>query len=65
MYRQYQNPYTLEDRLAKLQADYEANPQNYDEESYYETIAELKDEINFAWQDDEYDSDYCDSDFDY
>lgn len=59
MYRQYENPYTLTEELHKLEAEYqEAIQENADEEkiiSFAESIAELKDRINFAWQDDEFD----------
>lgn len=50
IYRQYEDPYKLEqelERLKKLQAD---DPYNDD---IAIEIAELKDRINFAWQDDE------------
>ena len=49
-YRQYEDPYKLEqelEQLKKLQAD---DPYNDD---IAIKIAELKDRINFAWQDDE------------
>lgn len=50
IYRQYEDPYKLEqelERLKKLQVD---DPYNDD---IAIEIAELKDRINFAWQDDE------------
>lgn len=50
MYRRYEDPYKLEEQLAELHAD---NPDNID---LAIEIAELKDRINFAWQDDEYDA---------
>lgn len=59
MYRQYENPYTLEEELQELEAEYqEAIQNNADDDeimSLAESIAELKDRINFAWQDDEFD----------
>lgn len=59
MYRQYENPYSLENQLEELKAEYqEAIQNNADDEtiiSLAESIAELKDRINFAWQDDEFD----------
>lgn len=55
MYRQYEDPYKLEQRLAEVQEAYAQNP---DDEYYAEEIAELKERINFAWQDDEYECDY-------
>lgn len=58
MYRQYENPQTLEKRLTDLQAEYSRLlkcgqldiEQQYD---YEMEIADLKDRINYAWQDDE------------
>lgn len=59
MYRQYENPHTLEERLKKLQSrraaliltpETEAELMDLDIE-----IHELKERINFAWQDDEAD----------
>lgn len=50
VYRQYEDPYKLEqelEQLKKLQVD---DPYNDD---IAIEIAELKDRINFAWQDDE------------
>lgn len=59
MYRQYENPYRLENQLEELKAEYqEAIQNNADDEtiiSLAESIAELKNRINFAWQDDELD----------
>jgi len=58
MYRDYENPYSLEDRLAELEAIKKrlADENKFDErfESLQEDIEELKDRINHAWQDDEY-----------
>ena len=60
MYRQYENPYDLENQLDELKKEYEkAIEENADEDTLInlaENIAELKERINFAWQDDEYDS---------
>lgn len=55
MYRSYENPYELSKALEEAQAELAKNPES---ESLSETVAELKDRLNFAWQDDEYDSDY-------
>ena len=56
MYRQYENPYKLEEQLEELKAEYnKAIEENADEQTLIEIacdIAELKDRINFAWQDD-------------
>lgn len=57
MYRSYENPYNLEQQLKELEAEYNSIPFNSDNEdrliSLGESIAELKERINFAWQDDE------------
>lgn len=56
MYRQYENPRTLEERLEYAKRRLAKNP--YDEDLVLE-VEELKERINFAWQDDEYDEDYA------
>lgn len=57
MYRQYENPYALEERLKELKEEYRiAIAENADEERLIDIacdIAELEERINFAWQDDE------------
>lgn len=57
MYRQYEDPYRLEQWLAKVEAEYEeAVAEGDDEDRIYDLYCEmesLKDRINFAWQDDE------------
>ena len=54
MYRQYENPRSLEAQLAELK-QHRANATNEDEiMSLDESIAELTDRINYAWQDEEY-----------
>lgn len=59
MYRQYENPHTLEERLNKVNEQI-ANCTNEGELEYlYEEQADLQERINFAWQDDEYDEDYA------
>ena len=55
MYRQYENPHTLEAQLTEAKQRLAENP--YDEDLVNE-VAELNERINFAWQDDEYDCDY-------
>ena len=59
MYRQYENPYTLEKQLEELEAELQkAYALGTDMEDLIDLqidIAELKERINFAWQDDEYD----------
>lgn len=69
MYRTYRNPYTLEDRLREARKAYaQAVEDGADEDTLIDMacdINELEQEVNFAWQDDEYDSDYCSGEFDY
>ena len=67
MYRNYENPYELNKYLCELEAEYQTAIEN-DED--VETLIDLqidievlKDRINFAWQDQEYDEmnrDYAD-----
>lgn len=59
MYRQYEDPGKLEDQLKELQARYAAETDEDVLIDLAQEIEELKDRINFAWQDDEYDSE-CD-----
>ena len=56
MYRQHENPHTLELQLESILVrckEYGTSP--YD----YEKIMELEERINFAYQDEEYDELYC------
>jgi len=59
MYRQYEDPFALQERLDHLQGMLEwAKRENYDEDYLIDLqmeIYEVKDRINFAWQDIEYD----------
>ena len=59
MYRQYENPHKLEDRLKELQSRRAALPLTPETEAELMDldieIHELKERINFAWQDDEAD----------
>lgn len=60
MYRDYENPWKLEESLNDF---LESHPKEEWDEYDYETYYELKDRINFAWQDQEYDEmnrDYAD-----
>ena len=59
MYRQYEDPWKLEEQLQELEARYAENEEDVD---LYLEIYELKDRINFAWQDNEYDCDSYDYD---
>lgn len=67
MFRQYEDPYALEERLEKAEAKLEelkalaTEDDTYDDayiDAYIE-VQELKDRINFAWQDIEYDECYA------
>lgn len=62
MYRQYEDPVELQKRLDERKEDlrkaYALGADVYEIMDIELEIAELKDRINFAWQDDEYDSDY-------
>lgn len=64
MYRQYENPYKLNKYLCELEAEYQtAIEDGEDAEDLIdlcEDIETLKERINFAWQDDEYDCDNYD-----
>lgn len=53
MYRQYEDPHKLENRLVELMEMLAENPED---EELAQDIAEIKERINFAWQDDEYES---------
>lgn len=56
IHRQYEDPRTLEDQLEDAKRRLAENP--YDEDLVLE-VEELKERVNFAWQDDEYDEDYA------
>ena len=67
MYRQYENPYELNKYLCELEAEFDTRFENgeslEDLIDLAEDIATLKERINFAWQDQEYDEmnrDYAD-----
>ena len=59
MYRQYENPWKVKKMLEEAQADLEAARQRgcdtEDLVDLYIEINGLKERLNFAWQDDEYD----------
>ena len=63
MYRQYEDPYKLQDQLKQAKDELAERRNNgEDEESLFsllEDIEELRQRINFAWQDIEYDENYC------
>ena len=60
MYRQYEDPYRLEERLAEAKAIYRrAIEEGVDEHILMDLaleIHELEERVNFAWQDNEYES---------
>ena len=62
MYRQYENPYRLNKYLCELEAEFQTRiEEGEDLDNLIELaidIATLKERVNFAWQDDEYDSIY-------
>lgn len=58
MYRQYEDPYKLERQLEELELRYAQCDDDDERVDLYLAISELKDRINFAWQDNEYECDY-------
>lgn len=57
MFRNYENPYTVENKLREVETTYEdrklAGTLTEEEMFDFEqTIQELKDRVNYAWQDD-------------
>ena len=60
MYRQYEDPYTLEERLEQVKQQLaQCDPDSNEYEWLCIEKAELEDRINFAWQDNEYEEDYA------
>lgn len=51
MYRRYEDPRKLEKRLAELKRQYSQTEDLNEQIVLAENIAELKERINFAWQD--------------
>lgn len=67
MHRMYEDPHKLEkqlqeaeEKLERMKAERECGYDIDDEDIYYQylTVSELKDRVNFAWQDDEYEENY-------
>ena len=61
MYRQYEDPYQIERLIEAAEIEMQEAIAMDDEDrqiSIAEELTELKDRLNFAWQDDEYDE--CD-----
>ena len=59
MYRSYEDPYMIEQELEAAEIEMQEAIAKDDEQRIMdlaEEIAELKERLNFAWQDDEYDS---------
>lgn len=52
MYRTYCDPYAIEQRIEEVQKHIKEHPDDIDAVI---DLYRLKDELNFAWQDDEYD----------
>ena len=64
MYRQYEDPHRLEEELERVRSEFEReqetkDPDDIDWAYWDERIHDLEERINFAWQDDEYDSNYA------
>ena len=55
MYRRYEDPYVIRKWLNEAKARLAEDPEN---EWLYEDVAELEERLNFAWQDDEYESEF-------
>ena len=65
MYRQYEDPYKVQKMLAQAEADYEEakqkDPENVDRLiDLANEVESLRERVNFAWQDDEYDENNSD-----
>ena len=56
MYRQYEDPRELTRQLEELEAKF-AEPGYEMDEFDWERVQNLKERINFAWQDEEYEED--------
>ena len=64
MYRQYEDPWKLEDRLEKAEKELEQakeeDPENIDRIiDLVNEVESLRERVNFAWQDEEYDENYA------
>lgn len=59
MYRQYEDPYEIEKLIERAEIEMQEAITMNDEDaqiSIAQELAELNDRLNYAWQDDEYDS---------
>lgn len=64
MYRRYEDPWKLEDRLEnaekELEQAKEEDPENIDRIiDLVNEVESLRERVNFAWQDQEYDENYA------
>ena len=63
MYRQYEDPYKLTQRLKELKDElhqaYALGADMDELQDLHLEIAELEERVNFAWQDDEFEEDYA------
>ena len=55
MYRNYENPHALQERLEKAREEYNKETDMDRKIDLYETIADLEERVNFAYQDEEFD----------
>lgn len=62
MYRAYEDPWKLEEQLKEAKEDLANDPEDID---LYLRVEELKERVNFAWQDQEYDEDYAREEYGY
>ena len=59
MYRQYEDPYEIEKLIERAEIEMQEAIAMNDEDAHIciaQELAELNDRLNYAWQDDEYDS---------
>lgn len=67
MYRTYENPAVIADMIEAAEIEKAEYIEAGDIEAAYDIdiyIHELKDRLNFAWQDDEYDCENAEAEFD-
>lgn len=61
MYRRYEDPQKLKRMIARVEEDLDCTDPDEDEERFIDLLndlEELKERLNFAWQDQEYDENY-------
>lgn len=59
MFRNYEDPWMLEDQIKALQVRIDETTDEDELMWLYEELAELKDRARFAWDDQEYDECYA------